>query len=708
LNFLQNNNHKSDRKAAETPIRMKIILGVIFILFAMLIGQLAYLQLIYGSRFHSEVQKTDDTVVTSAVPRGIMYDDKGRVLVGNKANNAITYTKGSSVTSKQIYNISTALSQYITISNEKPTALQLAAYYLGNSRNYAKEYAKLPKSQKYDSDGNELSNSTVYSTLEKQVIKNKRHYTSREKTAALIFNKISGAYSLSTIYIKNQNLTDKEVALVGEHLSELPGVGIGTDWERTYPNGSSIKTIIGSVSSEKAGLPSEKLQYYLAQGYSRNDRVGTSYLEKEYEALLKGSKTESKLTTKSNGKVTQTKTVYKGQAGASLILTLDSKYQAKVQKKLKSVYSSALSAGAAHYSSGAFAIALDPNTGAIKAVAGLDHNVKTNKITDDALGIINQSFVMGSVVKGAQVAGGLINKVITPSSNTLPDTPIYLPGTPVKKSVYPIGTFSSLDAETALEVSSNIYMMQLTLRWLNAKYTPKTYIHMPSDAFDILRRNFAMFGLGQKTGIDLPGEISGIQGKSYNSSGQLLSGSVLDESYGNYDAYTPIQLAQYISTIANGGYRMQPYLVQSVGQTNSSGTKVSINYSKTPNVQFRIPWTSSELNVIKTGMYRVVHGTNAWGTAHTLKSVKPSISGKTGTAQTFYYDASASKKKNSSSDPIELINATFVGFAPSNKPKLAVVVVFPGLDPNLEGTYTLQVAKEMVEDYFKLNKYAEN
>ena len=91
MNFLQNNNHKSDRKAAETPIRMKIILGVIFILFAMLIGQLAYLQLIYGSRFHSEVQKTDDTVVTSAVPRGIMYDDKGRVLVGNKANNAITY-----------------------------------------------------------------------------------------------------------------------------------------------------------------------------------------------------------------------------------------------------------------------------------------------------------------------------------------------------------------------------------------------------------------------------------------------------------------------------------------------------------------------------------------------------------------------------------------------------------------------------------------
>lgn len=98
-----------------------------------------------------------------------------------------------------------------------------------------------------------------------------------------------------------------------------------------------------------------------------------------------------------------------------------------------------------------------------------------------------------------------------------------------------------------------------------------------------------MFGLGQKTGVDLPGEVSGIQGRSYNSAGQLLSGSVLDLAYGNYDAYTPIQLVQYVSTIANGGYRMRPYLVQSVGETNAQGNKVSILYNNKPQVQMRIP-----------------------------------------------------------------------------------------------------------------------
>lgn len=699
MDYFRKNSGTGSNKQSSTPIRMRIIVGVILVLFAMLIAQLAYLQLVYGSRFKAEVQSSDSTVVSNQVPRGVMYDSRGRVLVGNKATNAITYTKGASTTTEQIYKISNALSNYIKITDEKPTKQVIADYYLANDDNNTKISNALPKSAKVDADGNKKTSSEIYQAELAYVEKMNPKLTEKQKTAAIIFNKISGAYTLSTIYIKNKGLTDKEIAQVGEHLSELPGVGIGTDWQRSYPNGSSIQSIIGSVSTEKSGLPSDNLQYYLRNGYSRNDRVGTSYLEEEYEPLLKGTKSTSKVTTKSNGNIQQTKTVYNGQAGASLMLTIDAKYQKQVQAALKSVYNSAISAGAAKYSNGAYAVAMNPKTGALLAVAGISRNTNTGKTTDNALGVINQSFVMGSVVKGATVAGGLINNVITPTNNTLADTPIYLPGSPVKKSVYPVGTFSSLDAETALEVSSNIYMMHLAMKWVGAKYVPKTYIHMPSTAFETLRRNFNMFGLGQKTGVDLPGEVSGIQGKSYNSKGQILSGSVLDLAYGNYDAYTPIQLAQYVSTIANGGYRMQPYIVQSVGKTSKDGKKIYINYNKKPNVQQAIPWTTDELNVIRQGFYRVVHGTNAWGTAHKLKNVKPSISGKTGTAQTFYYDPEHPNKKHN----IELINATFIGYAPSSNPKLAVAVVFPGLDPDMEGSYTLQVAKAMVQDYFKLH-----
>lgn len=699
MDYFRKNSGTGSNKQSSTPIRMRIILGVILVLFAMLIGQLAYLQLVYGSRFKAEVQQSDSTVVSNQVPRGVMYDAKGRVLVGNKATNAITYTKSASTTTTQIYQISNALSNYIKITDEKPTKQMVADYYLADENNNTKISAQLPKSDKVDADGNKKTNSEIYKAELNYVEKMNLKLNEKQKTAALIFNKISGAYTLSTIYIKNKGLTDKEIAQVGEHLSELPGVGIGTEWQRSYPNGSSIQSIIGSVSTEKSGLPSDNLQYYLRNGYSRNDRVGTSYLEKEYEPLLKGTKSTSRVTTKSNGNIQQTKTVYNGQAGASLMLTIDAKYQKQVQAALKRVYSSAESAGAARYSNGAYAVAMNPQTGALLAVAGINRNTNTGKTTDNALGVINQSFVMGSAVKGATVSGGLINHIITPINNTFPDTAIYLPGSPVKKSVYPIGTFSSLDAETALEVSSNIYMMNLAMKWVGAKYVPKQYIHMPNDSFDILRRNFAMFGLGQKTGVDLPGEVSGIEGKSFNSKGNILSGSVLDLAYGNYDAYTPIQLVQYVSTIANGGYRMQPYIVQSVGKTSRDGKKIYINYNKKPNVQQAIPWTPDELNVVRQGFWRVVHGTNGWGTAHPLKNVKPSISGKTGTAQTFYYDAEHPNRKHN----IELINATFSGYAPSKNPKLAVAVVFSGLDPDGEGTYTLQVAKAMIQDYFKLH-----
>lgn len=694
--FRKNSGTGNSSQTANTPLRMKILVGVIIILFAALIGQLAYLQLFYGSRFSTEVNATDEKTMTKSVPRGVMYDSQGRILVGNKAENAITYMRSLSASSKEMYKVANTLSNYIKITDEKPTKRQIADYYLADESRAKKVLAALPKSQKKSSLSTSEVNDNEVAYVENTI---KPSLTSKQKTAAILYNKMSGATTLSTINLKSNGLSNKEIAQVGEHLSSMPGVGIGTDWNRYYPNGSSIKSIIGSVSTTKTGLPSDNLQYYLVNGYSRNDRVGTSYLEKEYEALLKGTKSSYKVTSNSSKEITKTKQVYKGQSGASLKLTIDAKYQAAVTKALKQQFSSALSAGAASLSSGAYAVAMNPNTGAVLAMSGISYDPSTGKITDNALGNINQSFVMGSVVKGAQVAGGLINKVITPTSNTMPDTAIYLPGSPVKKSVYPTGTFGALTAASALEVSSNIYMMQLTLRWVKASYVAKQYIHMPQTAFETLRNNFAMFGLGQKTGIDLPGESSGIQGASTDSNGIILSGSVLDESYGNYDAYTPIQLAQYISTIANGGYRMQPYVVQSIGRTSSDGKHFYAYYNKKPTVQFKIPWTADELAVIKQGLYQVVHGSNAWGTAHALKDVKPSISAKTGTAQTFYYNTKTRKSTDT-----ELINETMVGWASSNNPQIAFAVVFAGIDPDKEGSYNKNMAKAMVTTYYKMHK----
>lgn len=89
--------------------------------------------------------------------------------------------------------------------------------------------------------------------------------TDSQKRAATVYAKMNGAYSLSTVYIKTKDVTDNEMAVVGENLSELPGIKIGTSWTRSYPNGDSVKSVIGTVTTEKQGLPSDMINTLLAE-----------------------------------------------------------------------------------------------------------------------------------------------------------------------------------------------------------------------------------------------------------------------------------------------------------------------------------------------------------------------------------------------------------------------------------------------------------
>lgn len=683
---------KRAQRQSRIPFRLNFLLFIVFILFVALIAQLGYLQILYGSKFEGEVEKTDKTTITSSVPRGMIYDEKGRVLVGNKANNAISYTKSVDALSSDIYKTANRLSQWVSVDTGNLTRRDKADYYLANAKNLKKVEASLPKSKTHKANGDAIDSDALYK-LELAAVKSSNlHLTSQQKSAAAMYKIMSGAYQLSTVYVKNSDMSEKEVAEVSEHLSELPGINVTNDWSRSYPNGSSVASIIGDVSSEKTGLPSDKINEYLAQGYSRNDRVGTSYLEQQYESTLRGTKAQTQVTLNADNKIVGSKKTYSGQKGDNLVLTINSAFQKKVDSALQSGFSSAKSGGATQYSSGAYAMALNPKTGAILAMSGLKYNPKTGKTTSDALGIINRDFVMGSVVKGATVLGGMMDGVITPSNNTITDSPIYFSGGLVKKAVYSAGTYNSLDAAQALEVSSNIYMMRLAMKEGKAKYQANSYFHMNKSIFAKERGYFNQFGLGIKTGIDLPGESAGYEGTT---SDVVKS---LDLAYGNYDAYTTLQLGQYISTIANNGLRMKPYLVQSIRKSNADGSLGSVVSETQPTVLNRVGATQSEINVVKQGMYNVTHGSMSWGTAHELKSFTPAIAGKTGTAQTFYYDPDNPNNTN----PPETLTSSFVGYAPANNPKVAVVVVFPNISTSAdEAHYNTNVAQNIFKAYFQ-------
>ncbi|WP_412988219.1 penicillin-binding transpeptidase domain-containing protein [Pediococcus siamensis] len=660
-------------KKSELPFRLHLIFIIVVILLVTLIGRLAYLQIFNGSKYVADVDRTDTTIETNNVQRGMIYDSTGKVLVGNKSHQAIEYTKGVNVLSSTLRKTADRLSKYLTVSTGTLSTQDEADYYLADSNN-------LTRVEKSIKNHGEYSAKALYN-LAVAKVKKTVNLSKSQQNAAQLFALMNGAYELSTVYLKESDVSTKEVAEIGEHLSELPGVKVGTSWSRDYPQGNSIKSIAGTVSSAKSGLPSDKVNILLAQGYSRNDSVGQSYLEEAYDSILKGTKSQTRVEVSGNKTIKKEVKQYAGRKGDNLVLSINAAFQQKVQQYTRSAVTSA-----GGESTGGYAVVMNPNTGAVIALAGVDRNTSTGKVTDNALGTINEPIVMGSVVKGAMVTGALMDGVITPTNSTLTDKPIKLAGTSAKASWFNKSGSEdiSLDASTALEVSSNSYMMQLAMKEGGFKYSSGAALTMSTSVFSKMRGYFEQFGLGTDTGIDIPGESSGYTGPST----QADIGKALDLAFGQYDAYTTIQVAQYISTIANGGYRIAPHVVSEIRGTNSKGGLGKVEDTIQPKILNYIDDTAAEKKVVTKGLYDVVHGTNTYKTGGSLASISPEISAKTGTAETTTNGKST-------------VTLSLASYAPSKNPQVVVAVAMPGLAADAESN-NIQLAKKIYAAYWKM------
>jgi cell division protein FtsI/penicillin-binding protein 2 len=248
----------------------------------------------------------------------------------------------------------------------------------------------------------------------------------------------------------------------------------------------------------------------------------------------------------------------------------------------------------------------------------------------------------------------------------------------------------------AIEQSSNVYMFKVGFRLANAVYQYEQSMRVNYNdyaAFSILRNSYAQFGLGVRTGIDLPGEVTGVTGTG------LLPGNLMDLTIGQYDTYTPLQMAQYVSTIANGGNRVKPHVVKEIREPSPDGVTMGPLVSEIgPTVLNRIHNTQNQINHIKNGMSRVYFGDS--GSARSYFGDLPfKAAGKTGTAQAIHYNPET--KKNTSA-----INSTHIGFAPFDNPEIAYAVMIP-YSPYFNGVYEstgTKLAREVVDAYFGIKK----
>ena len=677
---------KKKKKKSHIPFRLNLLFLIVFFSFIALISRLAYIQLVKGDEFVALVQRTETTTAKKSVPRGSIYDSQGRVLVGNKPKLAINYTRPADVKTSTMLEIAKKLTTLISVDASELKERDLKDYWVAT--NPDKVDSLLTADEKKRIAKENLSTSQTYEMQLEHIPADELNYSDAEKQVIAIFTKMNSAYALSTVTLKNEGVTEQEVAKISERLGELRGVDVDSDWDREYPMGDMLKTILGTVSSEKTGLPSDKVKSLLAQGYSLNDRVGTSYLEEQYETVLSGTKTVVKSQTNTKGEVVNTTETYPGKGGSNLVLTIDTEFQ----KKIEDIATKSVEEMTDPAADRVYIVVMNPKNGDVLGITGkkkkFDENFHSTGVEDDALGAINNSFGMGSVVKPATVLSGYMDGAITLDDNTIVDEPIEFEASKPKSSWFNRNGKMELTDLDALERSSNVYMIKLAMKMGGqTTYEKGGRLNINLSLFDKLREYYAQFGLGVRTGIDLPNE-----GKGYNG-GTANAFSALDFAFGQFDLYTPLQLAQYMSTIANGGTRIAPRLVKEIHETSPSGGIGNLEDVVPTKIMNSIPVSKEILDHIKEGLYRVTHGENGTS-ATTFRTYSPQVAGKTGTTEAFYSGPNPAY----TNEAVE--NSTFISYAPYDNPEIVVAVVAPYFKDGYPSDYAAKVAKQVYDAYF--------
>ena len=662
----------------EIEKRYNILTAIVMLFILVLIIGLFFVQVVQNEHYASEMESlTKQIVYGDSAPRGRIYDRNGNLIVDNKPLKVISYQKPSGVSSKEEIEVAYKLGDMIDLDVSKLKEVDLKYFWLVNHPKKAKakitdeEWERLEKRKITNDDINKWQ-------IERITTEDLSIYDNRDKKAAYIYTLMNTGYSYEEKTIKNENVTDEEYALVSENISELKGVNTKLDWEREYPYGSVFRSILGNVSSSSSGLPAELKEYYLDKGYSLDDRVGISYLEYEYEDVLKGKK--DKFQVQDDGSYTL---IEEGKRGNDIVLTIDIELQKALEEILTAEVLNTKKEANTEFYNRSFAIIANPNTGEILAMAGKQVKEENGqyKIYDYTPGIVTSPVVMGSAVKGASQIVGYNTGALKIGEKRY-DTCVKIAATPEKCSWKYLGYLNDI---TALAQSSNTYQFYTAIKVGHGNYVYNKPLSVDKEAFTTYRNTFAEFGLGVKTGIDLPVESLGYKGNSTS------SGHLLDFSIGQYDTYTPIQLTQYIGTIASGGVRVKPYLYKGLynnGQIENETETTVLN---------KVNTKTEYLDRVKQGFEAVMsYGT---GAGYINMTYKPA--GKTGTSQSFI-DTDGDNVVDK-----ETITTTFVAYAPSDDPEVTFTIISPDVSRS-DGRTTYQssinkrLAQAISQKYFEI------
>ena len=656
--------------------RRIFIFGIIIcLIFAVVSVRLVFLQIRNQEDYAAKLENYSSQKQTDSTARGEMVDRNGKVIAKTVSSHNIVYFPPKDTTSEEQWKLAQTFAKDFKVDHKGMT-----------NSDYQDLYMFLHKDEK----GNKDSGKNLLSEQEKETLtaeeqeKKIRSRITIKMVNELADDDIKDAFSVYLSMRKlpnNQNkviledVDSDSVAKLMENKDKYRGfdVNLGS-WKREYPYKDTLRDVLGSITTSKQGVPSELRSYYEAMGYSLTDRVGQSGLEKQYEDLLSGTPRVSEISYDSDGTAIMNETS-SGKNGYDLHLTIDVELQKKVDDILEDTLKKYAGTAGREKFKKAIVVLMNPQTGEIYAMSGkyLDED---GKIQNYSSGAYLDAFASGSVVKGATVYM-MLDQGIQTRYSTEQDEQMKIAGTPFKQSFNTYGTVNSI---RALAVSSNVYMFKSVIKLAGGNYVYNQPLgitnEMAQKTFKLMRNYYSMFGLGTKTGLDVPNEAQGFTGNTMN------PGLLLDYSIGQYDNYTPIQLVQYAATIANGGKKVQPKLVNTSTEVNTDYTV----YENKTQVLSALPGSKEDLETIQMGFREVVAGEHA---IDPIKSLDVQVAAKTGTAEVE-----------------DFTNASLVGYAPYDKEaKVAFACSVPESatnDQSVAGNLcAYNIMPEVLKEFFK-------
>lgn len=496
-------------------------------------------------------------------------------------------------------------------------------------------------------------------------------------------------FSAANPYTFATDVSDKMVAYVKEHSSELPGVNPVVSPVRQYLLGSLASHVLGvtgSLSAEDYTALKEEGETYSAtnpSGYRISDIIGRSGIEKAYEKQLRGENGQLTIVQDQSGNVLRAENTVEAVPGNTVMLTLDQNVQRVAQTALadRIALLNTRAPGLGREADAGAVVAINVKTGGVIAMATYPnydlsqyYDTYDELVTQNPSPLINRAtqglYTVGSTYKPAVAVAGLDSGSIDPSY-LVRCTGIYTYYNDYQPKCE--GVHGSINVIDALRVSCNTFFYDLGRRM----------------GIEAINEYSYKLGLGHTTGIEIP-----------ESAGQLSSPETREaigqEWYPSYDMqsaigqldnqFTILQMASYAATLANRGNRMQVHLVDKVWDYNME----NVLDAAEPTVVDTIEADASVWDTVREGMIRSCYaGGTSWGTWGTQR-------GKTWSS-TYGVDITVAGKTGSPQVANNLVNSVFICYAPADDPEIAVAVI---IEKGYEGDRAAPVAKAVLTEYF--------